>query len=468
MSILHDKRLQLTGIYVVLGMLAYAYSTMPGWGIGAAPTAQSPSEAEWVAGYAVLVAGLAVFTFIKLPSHMKGQQQLISLIRFPKQLFWLYGTGAMALSLLELLSTPGIRPWEFGEQLAAALCVIGSVALIHFSAARWVLRPGIRGLRIYRLDDFRFRSATGVMIAHFAFGLLLAVYSMFSYSAASREEGGSPQPIVLIAIGLTVCAVTLACVYYTAFYLFRDLAGATSQLRESIYRKRSELHSRIPVASPYESGEVIEAFNALQEQSAKHYARLNRDMELAVHVQDGLFQHQLQSWREWRIEACREPAEEVSGNFYVVRPISDNRLLLAAGSVTGGDLSSALIMSAIVMMLRSLSGKLSNPADMFMELNHSLTDLLPDHRYVHLALVVLDADQEMMKYATAGNMRIRAEAPERIVCTEPDSAPLGSQDQQLYGYRQMLVSKKGFFISLYDEERRFLHLYRQGGDPLGE
>lgn len=353
--------------------------------------------------------------------------------------------GLANLSFFSVLDLP---PWppeitlQYGKSTMFNFTAYFAFAMIHYCTARWILRPYLRDMRIFQQEIFRFRSAAGMIILILSCSIVYLLLRMFWYAIDTRLVGEAPKIAVLLVIGATVTVIAFTAIYYTAYYLFRDLERMTVKLRELAGMKRGQLHSRIPIASPYESGELAMAFNALQSRFEKEYARIDNDMKLALHVQEQLFAHRPEEFKEWRFDgACSWPLE-VGGGFYDVLPLTDHRAAIAAGSVTGKGLPSALVMSALLMMLRTKVQDAASAGELLTELNASLADILPDGLHIHMAIGIIDSERGMLEYALAGNMCARVVQSEPYLEGGPHAEPLGSRYHRQYDNRQFPLQRE--------------------------
>jgi len=85
---------------------------------------------------------------------------------------------------------------------------------------------------------------------------------------------------------------------------------------------------------------------------------LERDLELASHIQRGLLPQTDLRFRDWRIHYHYKPAGIVSGDYCdLIQPsAADGKLIFLLGDVSGKGIAASLLMTHLHAMFRSLAG----------------------------------------------------------------------------------------------------------------
>ncbi|CAM4164421.1 SpoIIE family protein phosphatase [Paenibacillus alkaliterrae] len=484
MNILRDIRVRLIGVYVAFAALGAAGMFFSNKYVHGNSEEQLAMVLRGLlVGFPVLVALLAGFTWVRLripseklePCRMAGRdmRKWSRFTSFPKELFvWLVGCG-MLLTQLQQLSVHGFPPWpgdiifQYGKSTLFNLNTFVAFGMIHYSAARWVLRSRIRQLHIYHQDASSFRSAGVNMIFFLGCGLTYLLLCMLWYALSSESSAREPRQAVLFIILTIVFAVTFAVIYHMAFYLFRDMDLMTARLRELAGMKRADQRSRVPVASPYESGELTSAINSLQDRFEQEYARLDKDLDLAFRVQEQLFSHLMADWKDWKLNGSAGKPGEVGGGFYDALPLTEYRLALTAGTVRGHGLPSALVMSALVMLFRTTMNAAVGAGDLLTELNRTAAGFVKDGLNVHMTIAIIDYEQGSLEYASAGSMLVQVVQPGACLDDRSSADPLGSSPHNRYKASQMILNPGKCRVVLHSEDQSSLTARRGGGDRLG-
>ncbi|GGG05629.1 PP2C family protein-serine/threonine phosphatase [Paenibacillus abyssi] len=486
MNIFRDIRLQLIGVYIVLAAVGSTGIFLSNKYVHASPDEHLMKVLTGlVIGFPVIILLLSVFTVIRLnnlqdrpgpgPASDVELRQWVRLTNFPRELLIFFIGSSMLVSQVYQFSVYGLPPWpestavRYWKSTLSNLSTFTAFGMIHYSAARWFLRSRIRRLRIYYQESSRFRSAAVNLILILSCGLGYMLIRMLWYTLNSGAAGREPQQAMLFIIGAVVFIITLIVITMTAFYLFRDLDWMTIRLREVAGMEREGLRSKVPVVSPYESGHLTAAFNTLQDRFEMEYARLDRELDLAFRVQEQLFAHHPQEWLGWKLDGSsgRPKGKEVGGGFCDVLPLTGSRFAITAGTVEGQGMPAALVMSALVMLLRTNIQGTSSAGGLLTELNRSLADIVQDNMHVHIALAIIDHEQRIMEYASAGRMHLRIVQPEACMEAAPGAEPLGSHPQQRYEGMNYPLHPEECRIALYSDNQSSITAHRSGGDRIG-
>jgi HAMP domain-containing protein len=402
-----------------------------------------------IAGYLVILASQIVFTYARLRhspaidrAHAGSDRELREWMRmthFPKELFWWVLVSGIITAQIYRLIVLGLPPWtqeaavQYVKSTVFNVSTFTAMGMVHYSAARWILRPRIRELRVYYRQGLRFGSVSMYVVFVFGLGLFYLLLRTLWYALSSERSGEEPEAAVLLAIGGIVFAVTFLVVYLLAYYLFRDMNGMTVKLKELASAERANLHARIPVASPYELGELTSAFNALQDRLEREYKRVDKELALARQVQEQYFRHQPERWKGWRLLRAADSVPGVDEGFHDINPLSDRKLALAAGYITGTGLPSALVMSALIMLMRAKMTESTDPGTLLAELNDSLSEVMPGELRVHIGICVINEADSTATFASAGNMNLNVSAPDgNIIELRAAAEALGSRQAAAY------------------------------------
>jgi hypothetical protein len=164
--------------------------------------------------------------------------------------------------------------------------------------------------------------------------------------------------------------------------------------------------------------------------------RVSNELAAARSVQELLIPQEKVQTPGFEVDSIYNPANEVGGDFFYVRPTSDGGLLLVIGDVAGKGLKAAMNVSMLMGALRSSSER--RPAKVLESLNRVLTG---SESFTTCQAAWFGADGELL-LANAGHLPPYLNSQEVAI---PGSLPLGVTAQVNY-----------------DE----LHLYLHPGDRL--
>jgi serine phosphatase RsbU (regulator of sigma subunit) len=171
------------------------------------------------------------------------------------------------------------------------------------------------------------------------------------------------------------------------------------------------LDHRIGQIADDELGDVAHAFNQmaghLQEslvEIAQQNDRLRRGLALARDIQVGLLPDR-PPWSGDTIDVSARsiPAYEVGGDFYTYLALSEGRVAVAIGDISGKGIGAALLMALTASTVESQGRQLEHPAQVLQALNQVLAPRLrANHMNAALLFAVFDPHRATLRVANAG------------------------------------------------------------------
>jgi sigma-B regulation protein RsbU (phosphoserine phosphatase) len=167
---------------------------------------------------------------------------------------------------------------------------------------------------------------------------------------------------------------------------------------------RSDLHLLQMVAA--QTGlalEVSELAHSLATAAAQR-ERTNREMEIAREVQERLFPQAMPHLQGANVAGRCRPALGVGGDYYDLIELSEGRVGLALGDVSGKGISAALLMASLRASLRGLT--MEGPKD-FAKLMHKVNRLVFEasatNRYATFFFAAYDPATRLLECVNAGH-----------------------------------------------------------------
>jgi len=162
--------------------------------------------------------------------------------------------------------------------------------------------------------------------------------------------------------------------------------------------------------------------------------RIQREMELAHDLQMKLLPP-ADSFVGAQVAARVEPADSVGGDFYQLLKLSDDRVGVMIGDVSGHGFPAALIMTLTMSAAAIYAAEFVAPGEVLGRLAQSLQDELEStEMYLTLFYGVVDAKRGCLIYANAGHpyaFAVRADgSSERLEAIDP---PVGLSGEERYG-----------------------------------
>jgi phosphoserine phosphatase RsbU/P len=138
-------------------------------------------------------------------------------------------------------------------------------------------------------------------------------------------------------------------------------------------------------------------------QEALEKQRLEREMELAAQIQQGILPRALPAIDGFELLGWTRPARHVGGDYWDVVPLPDGRFALLVADVSGKGVSAALLVSTLHSALRLLLARGESTSGMLQAVNQHLIDFSAANKFATLLLAALDAASGEIAYVNAGH-----------------------------------------------------------------
>jgi phosphoserine phosphatase RsbU/P len=260
------------------------------------------------------------------------------------------------------------------------------------------------------------------------------------YGRLFAALGDFAKGVELILLGI---AVVLAIIELLALVigtsLTRSITGSVAQLyRATQHVDRGDFSHRIPVRSRDQLAELANSFNKMTASierlvlEQKEKQRLENELVIAQEVQAQLFPREISQLESLEVHGYCRPARTVSGDYYDFLTLTPEKMILAAGDVSGKGISAALLMATIhsavraysmegipllrepiavgtaagsgVMLASGLEGLEPSPAALLALLNHQLYASTPQEKYATLFLGLYDGGSRRITYSNGGHL----------------------------------------------------------------
>ena len=291
------------------------------------------------------------------------------------------------------------------------------------------------GTRFDYIDWTSGKSITGLVLVDTRPSLIYA--TLFS---ALGEKAGAVRDI-LIVVGLLLLGIEVIALII-GVRLTRSMTKSVAELYTATeYVNRGELTHQIRVRSNDQMAALEQSFNSMTRSLSKLIAeqkekqRLESELAIAHEVQTLLFPADLSGLRGLEVHGVCRPARTVSGDYYDFIPLSDTRLILAVGDISGKGISAALLMATVHAFVRAYSlepertlasvalgagmrdsnvltvmgrdngdGSELSPAFLMSTLNYQLYRSTPPEKYATMFLGAYDAGSRSLIYSNAGHL----------------------------------------------------------------
>ncbi|HKD09214.1 MAG TPA: PP2C family protein-serine/threonine phosphatase [Bryobacteraceae bacterium] len=148
--------------------------------------------------------------------------------------------------------------------------------------------------------------------------------------------------------------------------------------------------------------EVARLTTAIGRETAQR-ERLNRELEIAREVQEDLFPQRLPVVPGLDYSGQCRPAREVGGDYYDFLELSNGRLGIAIGDVSGKGVGAALMMASLEASLRALAPVVNDPAELIERVSALVYQASSASRYATLFYCLYDPASRCLSYVNAGH-----------------------------------------------------------------
>ena len=156
--------------------------------------------------------------------------------------------------------------------------------------------------------------------------------------------------------------------------------------------------------------------------------QLNRDLELAHRVQQGLLPNMPPDLPGFAIFDFYEAARQVGGDFFGYVPLSGGRLAVVLADVSGKGIAAALLMAALSADIRYCLASEHDLGQAVARINESFLRGGWEDRFATLVVAVLAPDSSAVTVCNAGHLPVFLREPDgtvRQAATDLGGLPLG-------------------------------------------
>jgi len=153
---------------------------------------------------------------------------------------------------------------------------------------------------------------------------------------------------------------------------------------------------------------AISLENARLYKSETEKIKIERDLDLARKIQQGLLPKSIPNITG--LDICGEmiPAMQVGGDYFDLIKLSDTKIYVAVGDVSGKGLSASLYMTKLQTMIQLACSSSSTPKDVLVEINKRLYNSIERNWFITMTLALFDIEKRTVKLCRAGHMPLLA------------------------------------------------------------
>ncbi len=127
------------------------------------------------------------------------------------------------------------------------------------------------------------------------------------------------------------------------------------------------------------------------------------ELRRAREIQQALLPRQIPQLQGFEVAAAWLPARTVSGDYFDVFPLGDNKLCICIADVVGKGVSAALLMAHAQAAVRALASESDSPATLCARVNRLLCENLAAGKFVTFFCGILESETRTFRYCNAGH-----------------------------------------------------------------
>jgi serine phosphatase RsbU (regulator of sigma subunit) len=131
--------------------------------------------------------------------------------------------------------------------------------------------------------------------------------------------------------------------------------------------------------------------------------KIEEELKIAKNIQIGLLPKKDFQMNRLDISGFSEPAKIIGGDFYDFIKLSDNKLILVIGDVSGKGIPAALYMSKVQAMIQFATQMFENPRDILIEVNKQIYEQIDRKSFITMVIALFDLKNMTVKISRAGH-----------------------------------------------------------------
>ncbi len=146
--------------------------------------------------------------------------------------------------------------------------------------------------------------------------------------------------------------------------------------------------------------------NARLYESEKEKLIIDRDLENARKIQNSLLPSVIPKIKGLDISGAMLPAMQVGGDYFDVIKVSDSKVFVVVGDVSGKGLAASFYMSKLQTMVKLYSNEKNTPFDVLTKINSKIYIEMEKNWFITCTIALFDSEKKSVKICRAGHTPI--------------------------------------------------------------
>jgi anti-anti-sigma factor len=235
--------------------------------------------------------------------------------------------------------------------------------------------------------------------------LTLGTIHLGAYEDAVQAGIGDPRLLSLaLIVGIFLIGILLIMLLVSIFV--KPIQVLTDGVRAI---GEGSFDGQISVEGPAEIGAIASVFNEITHKFKKaqdsilEQEKLQKEMEVAKEIQQSLLPKKMPDVSGYDIAPLYQAAAEVGGDYYDFVEVDEDTIGVVVADVSGKGVPGSLVMTMIRTALRMEARGNKNASDVMAKMNEFVTDDMKKGMFVTMFYVILDSQNRIISYASAGH-----------------------------------------------------------------
>jgi serine phosphatase RsbU (regulator of sigma subunit) len=172
--------------------------------------------------------------------------------------------------------------------------------------------------------------------------------------------------------------------------------------------------------------------NARLYESETEKQKLERDLENARHIQETLLPKVLPKIDNLDLSGKMIPAMHVGGDYFDMIKVSDKKLFVVVGDVSGKGLSASFYMSKLQTMIRLYCTEGRNPSDILVEVNKRIYDDMENNWFITVVLALFNIQDGTVMICRAGHTPVIRIRDKKFELFQPTGIGIGLDKGEIF------------------------------------
>lgn len=160
--------------------------------------------------------------------------------------------------------------------------------------------------------------------------------------------------------------------------------------------------------------------------------KIERDLENARIIQSSLLPSRIPKIQGLDISGTMIPAMQVGGDYYDVIKVSEDKVFVIVGDVSGKGLSASFYMTKLQTMMQLFCNPDRNPKDVLIEVNKRIYESIEKNWFITISVALFDLKENKVKFCRAGHTPLLLAENGSISQIQSDGLGVGLENGKIF------------------------------------